>query len=101
VFINQIKESTMKALTLSLVLGLILLGSTVALGDNVESTRCGENVIEVGDSVVTVMEKCGEPTRRGGGGGFNTLYYDFGSGESIKVFHIEDEKVDSIEEVSQ
>ena len=91
----------MKALTLSLVLGLILLGSTIALGDTVESTRCGENVIEVGDSVATVLAKCGEPTRRGGGGGFNVLYYDLGPGESIRVFHIEDEKVDSMEEVGR
>jgi hypothetical protein len=91
----------MKALALCLVLGVIMLVSTVALAETVESTRCGESVIETGDSVVMVLEKCGEPTRRGSGGGFSTLYYDLGSGESIKIFHIEDEKVDSIEEVGR
>jgi hypothetical protein len=91
----------MKALALCLVLGAIFLVSTVALAETVESTRCGESVIETGDSVVTVLEKCGEPTRRGSGGGFSELYYDLATEDSVKIFHIENEKVDSIEEVAR
>jgi hypothetical protein len=87
----------MKAAVLGLVLSMILLGSTVVLADPAESIRCGENVIEVGDSVVTVMEKCGTPTHKDG----NVWFYDLGAGESIKVFHMENEQVDSMEEVQK
>jgi hypothetical protein len=90
----------MKTVALCLVVSLIVLGSGFARAETVESTRCNDQVIEIGDSVVKVLEKCGEPTRRFAGGGFVTLYYDI-PGEDLKIFHIEDEKVDSMEEVDR
>jgi hypothetical protein len=91
------KEESMRAVVLGLVLGMVLLGSTAVLADPAESIRCGENVIEVGDSVVTVMEKCGTPTHKDG----TVWFYDLGPGESIKVFHMENEQVDSMEEMDR
>ncbi len=87
----------MKTLSLCLVISLILLGSTVALGDPVQSIRCGTHVIEIGDSVATVFQNCGKPTHKDG----NVWFYDMGPGESIKVFHMENEQVDSMEEVER
>jgi hypothetical protein len=80
---------------------LTVLMATFALGDEVENTRCGGNLVEVGDSVVTVLGKCGEPTWRVGEGGFTILYYESSQDELIKMILIEDEKVDSIKEVAR
>jgi hypothetical protein len=91
----------MKVFKVFLLVALTLLVASTAMGDDVESTRCNDKVIELGDSVVTVLEKCGEPTRREGGGGFNTLYYDLSTEQNIKIFHIEDEKVNSMEEIAR
>jgi hypothetical protein len=90
----------MKAVALCLVVGLIVLGSGFARAETVESTRCDDHVIEIGDSAIKVLQYCGEPTRRFSGGGFVTLYYDI-PGQDLKIFHIEDEKVDSMEEVDR
>jgi hypothetical protein len=75
--------------------------ASIAMGDEVENTRCGGQLVEVGDSVVTVLKKCGEPTRRVSEGGYTILYYESSQDEAIKIIHIEDEKVDSIEEVAR
>jgi hypothetical protein len=95
------KESVMKSLRMFLFVALTVLMASIALGDEVENTRCGGALVERGDSVVTVLGKCGEPTRRMSEGGFTTLYYESNQDEPIKIFHIEDEKVDSIEEVAR
>ena len=91
----------MKTLMVLLFVVVASLAASAAMGDNVESTRCNDKVIETGDSVVSVMEKCGQPTRRDSEGGFIVLYYDLSTEENIKIFHIEDEKVDSIEEIAR
>ncbi len=90
----------MKALMLSLVLGLLLVTASLVRAEDVESIRCDGGVIEVGDSVATVLEKCGNPTIRSGEGN-NDWFYQSDSGGSTKIFHMEDEQVDSMEEVGQ
>jgi hypothetical protein len=91
----------MKIFRVFLFVALTLLVASIAMGDDVESTRCNDKIIELGDSAVTVYEKCGEPTRRENTGGYDVLYYDLSGEDNIKIIHIEDEKVDSIEEIAR
>ena len=87
----------MKRAVLFLGFGLLFSIASSALAQ-VEDTRCNGGVVQLGDSVMTVFEKCGEPTRKMGQGGFMTLYYKARDGQEAKIFHIENEKVDSMEE---
>jgi hypothetical protein len=91
----------MKLLKVFLFVALTLLVASTAMGDNVASTRCGSRVVETGDSVVTVLQKCGEPTRRFNQGGYIVLYYDLSQEPNVKIFRIQDERVDSIEEMAR
>jgi hypothetical protein len=80
-------------------LGLLLWIVSPALAQ-VEDTRCDGGIIQLGDSVVDVFTKCGEPTKRLGQGGYITLYYKKQGGQGGKIFHIQNEKVDSMEEIA-
>ena len=92
------KGAVMKRAVLFLVFGLVVWMASSALAQ-VEDTRCNGGVVQLGDSVVTVLEKCGDPTKRLGQGGFVTLYYAKQGGQGGKIFHIQNEKVDSMEEL--
>jgi len=87
----------MKRAALLVVFGLLVWIASPALAQ-VEDTRCNGGVISLGDSVLSVLEKCGEPTKRMGQGGYVTLYYASRDGQDAKIFHIQNEKVDSMEE---
>ncbi len=89
----------MKRAVLFVVFGLLVWIASPALAQ-VEDTRCDGGVIQLGDSVVDVFTKCGEPTKRLGQGGYITLYYAKGAGQGAKIFHIQSEKVDSMEELA-
>ena len=91
------KGEVMKRAALLAVFGLLAWIVSPALAQ-VEDTRCNGGVIQLGDSIVDVFTKCGEPTRKMGQGGFITLYYGKRDGQEAKIFHIENEKVDSMEE---
>lgn len=45
------------------------------------SIRCGTRLVEPGDSVYTVLQKCGEPTLVDG----NYWFYDQGSGRFLRI----------------
>jgi hypothetical protein len=54
--------------------------------DDVDSVRCGNQLVTVGDRQFTVAEKCGEPNRIQGPsyGGTEVWVYNFGPREFIR-----------------
>jgi hypothetical protein len=68
----------MRSAVIAATLFLMLFGATDVFA---ESMRCGTHIINVGDTELTVMKKCGPPTYAKG----NRWYYDRGPRRFLKI----------------
>ncbi len=81
---------------LAILVGAILVSSPIFAAE-VDSLRCGEALIEVGDSELKVAQECGKPTLVDRG----QWIYDMGPTEPRRVIWIQDGYVRSMKEVGQ
>lgn len=75
---------------------MLLLGTLTMHQAGADSLRCGSKLVDVGDSVEDLLDKCGEPTAREGNRLDNIWVYDQGPQHLKMIVRISEGVVQSI-----
>ncbi len=89
----------MRYMSILLLFAVISLSVAVCFAD--DAMTCGTNIVSVGDSKPSILEKCGPPYMKESltdTGTMERWTYNFGSGSFLKILTFDGDTLDSIED---
>ena len=89
----------MRYLSIFLLIAAVVFSAAACFAD--DAMTCGTNIVSVGDSKQSILDKCGPPYMKESLSKTGTMErwtYNFGSGSFMKILTFDGDTLDSIED---